>query len=203
MEVLRRHTAPTRRRFLACIALALLARPATAQGRGPAPSEYAVKAALLYKFLRYLTWPEKSLPEVGEALRIGVLGKDPFGTILDEIVAGKTLLGHPLEVARGKTIQELGECLVVFIAASEKNRIAELLDELAKRPVLAVGDSEGFAEQGVMINLVLRDNKVKFQINYGAAREAGIEIDAQLLRLAELVGETAEGEGEGEAPARS
>lgn len=202
MEVLTRHAAPTRRRFLACIALALLDRPATAQDRAPAPSEYAVKAALLYKFLRYLTWPEEGLPEEGEAIRIGVLGKDPFGTILDETVAGKTLLGHPLEVARGKSIKELGACSVVFIAASEKNRIAELLDELAKRPVLAVGDSEGFAEQGVMINLVLRDNKVKFQINYGAAREAGIEIDAQLLRLAELVGETTEGEGEGETPAQ-
>lgn len=202
MEVLTRRSATTRRRFLASIALALLAGPGRAQERGPVASEYAVKAALLYKFLRYLTWPEESLPADGEALRIGVLGKDPFGTILDETVAGKTLRDHPLEVARGQSLAELGDCIVIFIAASEKSRIAEVLHALEGRPVLVVGDSEGFAEKGVMINLVLRDNKVKFQINYGAARNAGIEIDAQLLRLAELVGETAEGEGEGEAPAR-
>jgi hypothetical protein len=113
---------------------------------------------------------------------------DPFGSILDKTVSGKSVGDHPITVLRSQKLEEIVDCAVLFVCASEKERLESILAGARKANILTVADTDGFAQQGVMINLVLRDKKVRFQINYGAAREAEIELDAQLLKLAELVG---------------
>jgi len=178
---------PSRRHVLA-LASALFLGTAAGQEIEAPVSEYAVKAALLYKFLRFLEWPDAARPEKGAPFRIGVLGKDPFEGHLDKTVSEKTVDGHPITIVRSQEIDDLLDCPMVFICNSKKDGLEEILAALRKAPNLTVADTDGFAEKGVMINLVLRDNKVRFQINYRAAREAGIEVDAQLLKLAELVG---------------
>lgn len=178
---------PSRRRVLALAAAVFLGAAAGQESEAPV-AEYAVKAALLFKFLRFLEWPEAARPEKGAPFRIAILGKDPFEGYLDETVSGKTVDDHPITIVRSEEIDDVKTCPMVFICNSKKEALAEILAGMRNAPNLTVADTDGFAEKGVMINLVLRDKKVRFQINYGAARNAGIEVDAQLLKLAELVG---------------
>lgn len=182
---------PTGRRTFLRLAAAvgvLAYANANAQEGEPGVSEYEVKAALLFKFLRFVKWPESATASEDATFRIGVLGKDPFGSTLNDTMAGKSVGTQPIAILRSQKLEDVLECAVLFICASEEDRLEPILTAARKASMLTVGDTDGFAEQGVMINLVIREKKVKFQINYAAAREAGIEVDAQLLKLAELVG---------------
>jgi hypothetical protein len=179
-----------RREFLLLVAAGGLGalRNADAQEGNSSVSEYEVKAALLYKFLRFVKWPESANQSESTVFRIGVLGEDPFGSALDDTMAGKSVGDLPITILRSQKLEDVLVCPVLFVCASEKERLEPILVGAQKASILIVADTDGFAEQGVMINLVLRDKKVRFQINYEAAREAKIEVDAQLLKLAELVG---------------
>lgn len=192
MEILDAHL--SRREYLAIAGAAFVTLPSAAngqEGESKVP-EYAVKAALLYKFFRFLTWPEDPSSDEATGFAIGLLGKDPFGSTLDDTVAGKTVQNRAIEIVRSEKLEDLLECPVIFICSSESAQLDAILKDTRNSAILTVGDTEGFAEKGVMMNLVLRDKKVKFQVNYAAMREAGIDVDAQLLRLAELVGPAGE-----------
>lgn len=172
-----------------------LARPQVSLAQEKEYSEYEVKATLMLKLLRFSSWPDiDSLPE-GSPLYIGVLGQDPFKSTLDDVVKNKELRGHPLRVLRSESIDELTECQVLFIAGSEEATLPGILEQLDRRPILTVGDQRGFARRGVMVNLVLKNNKVSFEINYGAIRKSELDLDAQVLKLATLV-ETEGADGE-------
>jgi len=146
--------------------------------------EYEVKAAMLYKFAGFIEWP--GLP-VGAPLCIGVLGNDPFGPALERAVQGKSTNGRPFVVRRFKTAQGTGHCQIVFVGSSEKKVLRETLDRLRREPVLTVGDSPGFCEDGGIINLELTDNHVHFQINPEAAELARLVVSSKLLSLASIV----------------
>ncbi len=163
------------------VALLLAARgPVTAQ----AFKEYEVKAAMLYKFAGFVEWP--ALP-AGAPLCIGVLGHDPFGPALDQAIQGKSINGRLFVVRRFKTGQGTGNCQIVFVSSSEKKMLRGILDRLRREPVLTVGDTPRFCEDGGIINLELADNRVHFQINPEAAELARLVVSSQLLSLASIV----------------
>ena len=161
--------------------------PAAAAALPLAVSEYAVKAAFLYKFAKFVSWPEDALPPDGP-LHLCVFGEDPFGDDLDRIVAGKRVGGHPIEVRRLREIGATASCHVVFLSPAAERRHRRVLAALAGRPVLTVGDVEGFAERGGIIGLRVEGGRIRIEINPAAASRAGLHIDAELLGLARLVG---------------
>ena len=163
------------------VALLLLAGAARAV---PASSaEYEVKAAFLYKFGNFVDVPVA----VGAPFTVTILGDDPFGDAIDEMVRGRTLDGRPVQVRRTRNLAEAARGGIVFISASEKGRLREILAALQDARALTVGDIEGFAAAGGMIGFVVEQNKVRFEINPGAAEQAGIRINAKLLNLARIV----------------
>ena len=152
------------------------------------PTEYQVKAVFLYNFAKFVEWPETALSSSMAPLNICILGKNPFDGSLD-VIRDKTVRGKSLIVTRNPSIEKLGSCHVLFISASEKNQLSQIIRSLKNVSVLTVGDMEGFTLTGGMINLVMRDNKVAFDINLKSARHAGLRISSQLLRLANTVQE--------------
>jgi len=152
------------------------------------PSEYQVKAAFLYNFAKFVEWPDTAFSDTLAPLNICILGKNPFDGSLD-VIRDKTVRGKSLIVTRNPSIEKLGSCHVLFISASEKNQLSQIIRSLKNVSVLTVGDMEGFTLTGGMINLVMRDNKVAFDINLKSARHAGLRISSQLLRLANTVQE--------------
>ncbi len=156
-------------------------------GQSTDAHEYEVKAAFLYNFARYFKWPERPSPGAGNAFVIGIVGTDPFGGILDQAMQGKTLQGKSVIVRRYANPSEATTCDMLFIGASETNSLPKILALLNNAPILTVGDMPQFAQRGGMINLVIHDNRVQFEVNVEATERARLTPSSQLLRLAKIV----------------
>jgi hypothetical protein len=174
----------------AAIFTALLALAAAVPGRAqapPAPTEYEVKAAFLFNFSQFVDWPPAAFANGSSPLVIGVLGRDPFGATLDEIVRGETVSGRPLAVRRYQSVEQVDACHILFIDRSQEPRLAAVLAALKGRSVLTVGDFQGFALRGGMIRFRTVANKIRLRVNLTAAQEAKLTISSKLLRSAEIV----------------
>ncbi len=168
----------------------LLAACLSAQAQAPAPTEYQVKAAFLYNFGKFVEWPPGTLAD--SSFAICVLGDDPFGPALDQVIEGKSVHGKKLVAHRLGRIEEAGKCHVLFVSSSENGRLSQVLTSLRGRRVLTVGDTEGFAHRGGIINFRLVENKVRFEINLDAAERAGLTVSSQLLKLATVIRESSQ-----------
>jgi len=151
------------------------------------PTDRDVKAAFLFNFPSYVEWPPQAFTTPGQPLVIGILGDDPFGDALDELVAGRSVQGHPLTVRRLSRLSEAESVHVVYLGYSDPVEVQYAAAALRDRPVLTVSDGERLAEQGAMINLRLRGQKVGFDINLAAVDGAGLKLSSQLLKLARIV----------------
>ena len=158
-------------------------------GRGEAQaSEYEVKAAYLLNFLQYTTWPDAALGD-DDPIVLCVLGTDPMGDLLARAVAGRRVAGHQVELLAVERVLEVDRCHAGFIA--QQNRIAPRvwLERLEGRPVLTIGEGEGFTQDGGMIGLVLEARTVRFEVNLDAVRRSGLELSSRVLRLARMPGD--------------
>jgi YfiR/HmsC-like len=153
-----------------------------------APSEYQVKAAYLYNFLKFVEWPEDSFADPLAPIVIGVVGEDPFGNALPQVVIGKTIQGRDLVIRKYHSGEDLRGAHILFISVSEKKRLPQVLSGLRGSSVLTVADMDGFLEAGGMIQLLSEDNRVRFAINLDAADRARLKISSKLLSLAKRVG---------------
>lgn len=152
-------------------------------------SEYQVKAAFLYNFAKFVEWPSDAARDSSDPITICIIGQDPFGTVLDEAVQGKTISGHKLVVRRSKPGQSWKGCQIAFISSSEGKDLPSVLERSKRSGVLTVGETEGFAQRGGMINFVIEQEKVHFEVNVEAAERAGLKISSKLLSLAKIVRE--------------
>jgi hypothetical protein len=152
-----------------------------------APTEYQVKAAYLFNFLKFVEWPGDPLVDTNGRWVIGVVGDNPFGDNLTQIVSGKTVQGHELLVRRFQPGEDLHACHVLFISASEKKRLPSMLAALSSSSVLTVGDMDHFIESGGMIQFVMEEKRVRFAIDVGASSQARLKVSSKLLSLARTV----------------
>lgn len=169
---------------LLTVAAALLVGGTRGGAQDAPPPEYAVKAAYLYNFARYVEWPPAALARNGDRLVVCVLGDDPFGPLLDRTLANKQLNGHRLEARRCDTVADATRCNVLFVAAGEDDRLAATFRAAETQSILTVGEEEGFAGRGGMVQLVREGTKVRFAINLGAVERAGLKMSYELLKLA-------------------
>lgn len=167
-----------------CFAVAwLLAAPGlSAQSATPTQSE--VEAAYLYNFAKFVTWPAMAKSDV---LNVCILGKDPFGNVLDQIVAGEMIDNRHLAVLRLENEHSVEACAILFIGESESSHLDRDLSAVARLPILTVSDMQGFMKNGGTIQFVLQENRVRFEVNLNAARECGIVLSSQLLKVATRV----------------
>lgn len=147
-------------------------------------NEYQVKAAFLYNFAKFVDWPAEALGGSNGTLVIGVIGDDPFGGALDSAINGKTVNGRALVVRRLKWGQDLRFCHILFISASERKHLPQIIQSLRGASVLTVGDMGQFNQEGGIINFVLEASKVRFEINSRGADQARLRISSKLLALA-------------------
>lgn len=147
-----------------------------------APSEYELKAAFIYQVAKYVEWPPSNAP-----LRLCMTGGNPFGAAL-ETVRGKQVNARKLEIVQIEAAADPRECNLLFIAAGAERNL-ERINAIARGAgILTIGDSEGFARRGVMVNFFLESDKVRFEINLESARQGGVSISSRLLALARIVG---------------
>jgi hypothetical protein len=158
------------------------ARGADARAAPQYRDEYEVKAAFLYKFSLFVTWPA---PSQRAPMVLGVVGDDPFGSRLETVLTNRLVNGQPFRVQRYREVREAvaSHCRMIFICSSEKARLGEITEAARQAGVLTVADTEGYAQAGVMINMVLRAGNVRFEVNRPAAEKAGLRVSSQLMDL--------------------
>jgi hypothetical protein len=149
------------------------------------PSEYQIKSAFLYNFIKFVEWPAQLARETNGPIVIGVLGQDPFGIDLETVIEGKRINDRPISIRRFPPGAPPEFCHVLFISTSEKRRFGQILRATAQSPTLTVADGiDGFCQADGMINFVVEAKKVRFQINNRSAEQRGLKISSKLLRLA-------------------
>jgi len=169
----------------ACVVLLVAAaRPGEAR---PQADEYAVKAAFLYNFVRFVEWPSTAFSAPGAPFVVCVAGRDPFGVALNRTLLGKNVEGHPFATRRLADDERADGCHVLFVARSEKHRAGALADDGRRQSILTIGDFDSFADEGGVVAFYLDDNRVRFAINVDSAARSGLKVSANLLALARVV----------------
>jgi hypothetical protein len=166
-----------------CCALALLVSPdAPAAAQQPASLEQAVKASFLFKFAPFVSWPAAGQPAQGGPFNICLRGEDPFGATLDEVVRGQKISGRSVNVRRLGDTGNLGGCQMLFAGRSATTSYAPFA-ETGGQPILTVSDQKSGVD-GAMIQFVMQNGRVRFQIDSTTARANGLTISSKLLGMA-------------------
>ena len=153
----------------------------------PVLFENNVKAAFAFNFIKFIDWPSNAFDNADMPIVVKVLGADGIASAMEDAVRDKKAHNRSVIVRRLTRVEEIGDgsaCHLLFVGRSEQARLADIFRRLEKEGVVTVADSEGFLDQGGMINFVMESNKVRFEINAVAAERAGLTISSQLLKLA-------------------
>jgi len=172
------------------VALALLIAVADAIPIGAQVNptlEYQVKAAFLYNFVKFVEWPPDAFQNEKSPLTLCVFRYDPFGSALDEVIAGQTLNNRRVVVQRINKLPDLKACQLVFVSDREDKHLPEIMDSLEGASVLVVGEGGDFAEHSGGIQFFLENNKLRFAVNVDAIQRARLKVSSKLLALARIV----------------
>ena len=167
----------------------LVPLPGSAQTNAPRPVEIPecqLEAVFLLNFARFVDWPEGALGKPDAPVVVGIYNIEPFKAAF-EALERKRAKGRPLVVRQGQTTAELDGCHIVFLNTGDDLLIKRLLQHFRGRPVLTVGEREGFTRWGGIVNFKLAASHVRLQINRDAAKQSGLQLSAQLLEVSELV----------------
>jgi len=173
-----------------CCTLAAICFAGAAMAQEKASVEYKIKAAYLLNFAKFVEWPTNRFPTATSPIKVGVLGKDPFGADLDRIMAERVIEGRKFEIIRASEPEASLSCHIVFVSSSERRQFPQIIEALHKANVLTVGEHEQFLEQGGIVRFFLHDDPVRsestvrFEINAPAAQKAGLRISSKLLQIA-------------------
>jgi hypothetical protein len=172
-----------RLRALLITILPLISFPLAAQQR---PTEAQVKAAYLFNFGKFVKW-QRNEAGGSESLQICILGKDPFGTVLDSTVAGESVDGKTITVKRIVTVPQAPQCRILFISLSEEHRLRPILAAAQRSGALTVSDIPHFAELGGIIEFTIQQDRIRFEVNRAVAEQCGLILSSQLLKVASKV----------------
>jgi hypothetical protein len=168
----------------ATVLLALLTTPLRAAT--VVPNEYALKSVFLYNFCHFIEWPDSAFSSPNEPLIIGIVGEDPFGTLLKAAVEGETYHGRPIQIEHYRGAKDIKHCHLLFVGRAETGRLDAILEAVASKSVLTVGETEDFLDHGGMIVLSAERNRVRLRINTSALRSASLDVSSKLLRVADI-----------------
>lgn len=159
--------------------------------------EYQIKAAFLYNFINFVDWPKEKVVDNNDLITIGIIGTDPFGKAFEPLnnkqAKGKKVLikrfkGLEESIKSSNQIEAIRKCHLLFVCRSEKQQLRKIINNIVKdHSVLTVGDMNDFLESGGIINFVIEDQKVRFEINNNTAKQTKLNIRSKLLRLAKKV----------------
>jgi hypothetical protein len=182
--------------FAALCALGILhLRPCMAQPTTPVgPAD--IEAAYLYNFGKFIDWPTPDPDTTPAQFSICIVGKDEFGSTLDSLVQNDTVKGHAIITKRLPSVADVDACQILFLATSEKIRLARDLDALREKPILTVSAIPGFLNRGGMIQFIVQDNRVRFAVNLASTTHVHLALSSELLKVAVFVNSKPAQEGQ-------
>jgi hypothetical protein len=162
--------------------------PAKALAQDQQARAYAIKASFIYNFTRFIQWPKhSSFSEEIRNYNVCVIGDNPFGSILHRLAKKHKFKEPSLEIKLDVSPGDIKGCQILFISFSEESNIERIVNQAREWPILILGDTPGFAERGVDINLLIVENRVTFEINKAGLEGRGFRVSSELLELATLI----------------
>jgi len=152
-----------------------------------APGEYDVKAAFVYKIATFVDWQESLFDSASAPLVFGILGEDPFGAIFDSVIANKFIGSHPLQAIRANQQDKLPYCHVLFVCQADAKRTPQIVSNLTGIRTLTICDANPAVVTGLMVYLVMQEDRVRLAINHHRTGDAGLKISSRVLKLADEV----------------
>lgn len=153
-----------------------------------------VKSAFLFKFTGFIRWPDNRFADEAAPIVIGILGADPFGTTLDDTVAGRTVANRPVVIRRITTnrsddavLKDIAACHILYIGKSEAARLKTWLDATKGTDTLTVSSLERFARRGGMVGFILEDRRILFEMNLDLVKGTRLKVSGKLLKVARLI----------------
>lgn len=181
------HTAKRLRQFMLLVLLTVLTMLAYAGY--VANAENKIKVALIYKLTKFIEWPAQ-IDNKTESFSICLVGDDSFGSVIDALEKRK-VGGQQINIQRIRHTDTINvDCSVAYINVTNKKRLVSILRKLQTRPVLTISDHEQFVELGGMVQFIIRNSRMGFNINYDSSVAAGLSIAAPLLELANEIKKT-------------
>ena len=153
-----------------------------------------VEAAYLFNFGKFVEWPADRGAQT-QTFSICIVGQDNFGKKLDELITGETIQQRKIVARRLSSVANADECQIVYFGNSEENRIVDELRALDKKPIVTVSSLPLFLARGGMIQFLLENSRVRFAVNLPAARQAGLAMSSELLKVAVYVNTKSSAEG--------
>lgn len=141
--------------------------------------EYQVKAAFIYNFIAFTQWPY----EINQPLNFCIYGEDYFGQEIDHLQI-KQINSQPIHVLRFSQLEKVKVCQILFVSKSNISNLPSILAFIQGQSILTIADTPDAAIKGIMINMVLAQNRILFEINLQAVRNAKLDISSKLLQLA-------------------
>jgi hypothetical protein len=163
----------------------LLAGGSMAVSLAQTATEYQVKAAFLFNFTHFVEWPAQAFSSTQSPMVIGILGKDPYGRTLSQIISGEKAGEHPLFIKVYSGSEDVSGCQLLFINAGRKEAEETIL-KLKGRSILTISDNPDFLRQGGMIRFFTRNNKIQLEINPEAIKAANLVVSSGLLRQVDI-----------------
>jgi len=145
-----------------------------------------VMAAFVYNFTQYVDWPPEAFKSDSQPFVVMVMGDDDFARELEKIMANKVVGKRPLTVGRCESPDNIGDCQVLFVPASQDDAMKSVEEKIGKTPVLTVGESDAFMAAGGGIGLFLDDGKMKFELDPDVLAAAQLHASAKLMKLAKI-----------------
>ena len=156
----------------------------TAQANTESVPENQLKVALTYNFSRYTEWPETAN---SEHFNFCILNNTNLATALKKVVGRKTA-NKEIIVLDNPSGDQLGNCQLIFFGGRDRKYIANILDSIKNKPILTIGELPDFIDNGGIIYLYKKSDKLRFEINPAQAQRSQLKISAQLLQLATITG---------------
>jgi hypothetical protein len=157
-----------------------------ANAKTHAGKERLLKAVFIYNFAKFTRWPDDSSREENAPLTLCTIGQDSLTGALKQL-KGKTIKGRPLIIQRLADEQVPDRCNMLYVATSKRKHYRDIIDPIRNQPILTISQLPGFARSGGIIKLYRRNNRIRFSINQGTARAAGLKLSSRLLRSATLI----------------
>lgn len=190
MRLVTQGGAQSRTAMGAALVLSVLLGWPVAVAAPQASEQHLIKAAFVEKFTRFTQWPvQSSVNDPSKPFHLCVAGADPFAGALDELVRLTPIKGRRAVVRYGLAPTQIEPCNILIVTGANTAQLDAYLARARERAILTIGDAPGLAERGVVINFYQSADRVQFEINHRASREAGLVLSSRLLSLARLVGE--------------
>jgi hypothetical protein len=150
--------------------------------------EYLLKAGYIEKFTHFVEWPEKTnIHDTTLTFSIAVIGENKFGNAIDKIFKDVKVNNKEVRINYISSIDEINNCMILIITDSKKYSLDEILHYTAGKPILTIGETKGYGKKGVIINMYLDDNYIRYEINRTALNKSGLKISAKLLEIARII----------------